>query len=337
MVVRPIRKGFVWSRIRVVLLLTIALSILVFAVYQAGKVFDVFADRYELVTLLPDASGLREGGAVTLAGQRIGEVKDIEFIPLEEQHDGFHLRLVLSVATEVNEQIRTDSRSRVRAQGVLGDKFLDITPGTAGAPVLMPGDTLQSDAPIDYEEVLARAAGMIDQAEQVILNLQTVTGTIARGEGAIGRLLTDDALYERMVLTTTELATTLHSVNTSDGTIGRLMRDPVLYDRMTAALAGIDSLTGTLSESEGTLGRLVHSDSLYNALTGTVQRADSLLAQLEITARRMHGGEGTLARLVNDQQLYDEILKSVVDLQTLLMDIRENPDRYTPNVDIDVF
>ena len=72
MVVRPIRKGFDWGRIRVALLLAIALAILVFAVYKAGEVFDVFAERYELVTLLPDASGLREGGAVTLAGQRIG-------------------------------------------------------------------------------------------------------------------------------------------------------------------------------------------------------------------------------------------------------------------------
>lgn len=337
MVVRPIRKGFDWGRIRVVVLLIVALFILALAVYQAGKVFDVFADRYELVTLLPDASGLREGGAVTLAGQRIGSVDEIEFIPLEDQHDGLHLRLVLKVSTEVSEQIRHDSRSRVRAQGVLGDKFLDITPGTAGAPVMMPGDTLLSDAPIDYEEVIARAAGMIDQAEAVIANLQIVTGSIARGEGAIGRLLNDDVLYERMVLTTTELATTLHGVNTSDGTIGRLMRDPALYERMAGALAGIDSLTGTLSQSEGTLGRLVHSDSLYNALTGTVQRADSLLVQLEITAQRMHSGEGTIARLMNDQQLYDEILKSVVDLQTLLMDIRENPDRYTPDVDVDVF
>ena len=334
MVVRPIRKGFDWGRIRVALLLAIALAILVFAVYKAGEVFDVFAERYELVTLLPDASGLREGGAVTLAGQRIGEVKEIEFIPLEDQHDGLHLRLVVSIATEVSEQIRTDSRSRVRAQGVLGDKFLDITPGTVGAPVLMPGDTLVSDAPIDYEEVIARAAGMIDQAEAVIVNLQAVTGSIARGEGAIGRLLNDDVLYERIVLTTTELAQTLHSVNTSDGTIGRLMRDPALYNQLAQALAGLDTLTSTLTQSEGTLGRLVHSDSLYDALTGTVQRADSLLVQLEITAQRLHSGEGTVARLMNDPLLYDEILKSVVDLQTLLMDIRENPDRYAPRVDI---
>ena len=89
-----------------------------------------------------------------------------------------------------------------------------------------------------------------------------------------------------------------------------------------------------MTQGEGTLGRLVQSDSLYNALTGTTTRADSLLARFEVLAESMHGGEGTIARMVNDPQLYDELLKSVVDLQNLLLDIRENPERYTPRVDI---
>ena len=331
---RAIRKGFDWGRIRVAALIVVALALLAFAVYKAGQIFDVFADRYELVTLLPNASGLREGGAVAVGGQRVGTIEAIEFIPLEEQHGGNHLRLRLSLSEEVQEQVRADSRGMVRLQGFLGDKFFDITPGTPGAPILMPGDTLLSETPIDLDVVLARAAGMIDQAEGLIVNLQEITGSIAQGEGALGRLMTDDVLYERVVLTTTELARTLHTANAGEGTIGRLLNDPALYHRLDAALASLDTLTSTLTEGEGTLGRLVHSDSLYNTLTATATRADSLLAQFEILAENMHGGEGTIARMVNDPQLYDELLKSVVDLQNLLLDVREHPERYTPRVDI---
>ena len=331
---RAIRKGFEWGRVRVAALIAVALAFLVFAVLKAGEVFDVFAERYELVTLLPNASGLREGGAVTVGGQRVGTIEEIAFIPLEDQRGENNLVLRLSIAEDVREQIRADSRGRVRLQGFLGDKFFDITPGTAEAPVLMPGDTLPSEPPVDLDEVLARAAGMIDEAEAMILNLQDITGAIAHGEGALGRLMTDDVLYERVVLTTTELARTLHVANEGEGTIGRLLNDPALYHRLNAALASLDTLTETLSEGEGTLGRLVHSDSLYNALTATATRADSLLARFEVLAERMHSGEGTVARMVNDPQLYDELLRSVVDLQTLLLDIREHPERYTPRVDI---
>ena len=332
---RAIRKGFDWGRIRVAALAVAALALLAFAVYKAGQIFDVFADRYELVTLLPNASGLREGGAVAVGGQRVGTIEEIAFIPLEEQRgDGNHLLLRLSIAEEVREQIRADSRGMVRLQGFLGDKFFDITPGSAEAPILAAGDTLTSETPVDLDLVLTRAAGMIDEAEAMILNLQDITGSIAEGEGALGRLMTDDVLYERVVLTTTELARTLNTANSGDGTIGRLLQDPTLYNRLSAALASLDTLTSTLTEGEGTLGRLVHSDSLYNALTGTATRADSLLAQFEVLAERMHGGEGTIGRMVNDPQLYDELLKSVVDLQNLLLDIREHPERYTPRVDI---
>jgi len=331
---RAIRKGFDWGRVRVGALLLLALAVLAFAVFKAGEIFDVFADRYELYTLLPNASGLREGGAVTVGGQRVGTIEEIEFIPLERQRDDNHLRLRLSIAEDAREQIRADSRGKVRLQGFLGDKFFDITPGTAGAPVLMPGDTLPSDPPVDLDEVLARAAGMIDEAEAMILNLQAITGSIAQGEGALGRLMTDDVLYERVVLTTTELARTLHSANEGGGTIGRLLNDPALYNRLNAALASLDTLSVTLTEGDGTFARLIHSDTLYNALAGTATRADSLLASFESLAERMHSGEGTVARMVNDPQLYDELLKSVVDLQNLLLDIREHPDRYTPRVDI---
>ena len=331
---RAIRKGFDWGRIRVAALAVVSLALLAFAVYKAGQIFDVFADRYELVTLLPNASGLREGGAVAVGGQRVGTIEEIAFIPLEQQSGGNHLRLRLSLAEEVREQVRADSRGMVRLQGFLGDKFFDITPGTPAAPILMPGDTLLSETPIDLDVVLSRAAGMIDEAEAMILNLQAITGAIAGGEGALGRLMTDEVLYERVVLTTTELARTLHTANQGSGTIGRLLNDPTLYNRLNGALATLDTLSTALTEGEGTLGRLVQSDSLYNALTGTATRADSLLAQFEVLAEQMHSGEGTVGRMVNDPQLYDQLLKSVVDLQTLLLDIREHPERYTPRVDI---
>lgn len=331
---REYRSGFDWGRLRLVGLLLVALLLLAYGVYKAGQVLDVFAERYELVTLLSSASGLRVGAPVTLAGQRVGQVEEIEFIPVERQRAGNHLTLSLSVSTDVRQQIRADSRAQVKTQGLLGDKLLEITPGTATAPVLASGDTLPADPPIDYEEVLSRAAGMLDEAEIVLENLQTLTGSIARGEGVLGRLLTDDALYDRVMLTTTELTRTLHEINVSEGTIGRLLRDPALYDRLNATLAQLESLSTDLAGGEGTLGRLVQNDSLYDALVGTVVRADSVLASLDSTATLMSRGDGTLARLLNDPAMYDELLRSIVELQTLLQDIRANPDAYRPYVDV---
>ena len=104
------QRQFGWKQIRVTSLVIVGLLVLVFAAYQVGKIFDVFASRYELVTLVPNVAGLREGSPVTLAGQRIGQVSSIEYIPVEQKVGNNNLRVVLAVSEEVGEQIRRDSR-----------------------------------------------------------------------------------------------------------------------------------------------------------------------------------------------------------------------------------
>ena len=71
------------AQLRVAGLILAALAVVGVAVYKLGKAGKLFAKRYELVVYLPAASGLREGGSVTLAGQLVGTVKRIEFLPVD--------------------------------------------------------------------------------------------------------------------------------------------------------------------------------------------------------------------------------------------------------------
>src|SRR5690606_27279900 len=148
----PVRKA------RVGALLAIGLLLLAYAVYKVGSVFDVFASRYELHALVPSALGLREGAPVTLAGQRVGQVQSIDFIPVEQRRPDANLNVTLAVNERVRDQIRRDSRAFFRMQGLLGDKYVDIAPGTAGAAILQPGDTLAVGESVDIELFMERAA-----------------------------------------------------------------------------------------------------------------------------------------------------------------------------------
>ena len=89
------RSAFEWRQVRVAALILFGLLLLIWGIYRVGKIFDVFADRYTIVTLLPNVAGLREGALVALAGQRIGKVDAIEFIPLPRKRDGNHLLVKL--------------------------------------------------------------------------------------------------------------------------------------------------------------------------------------------------------------------------------------------------
>jgi len=335
---RTIRGGVLeWREVRVGALLIVALALLAYGIFRVGELFDIFTPRYELVALFPNAGGISEGSPVTLAGQRVGHVKRIDFIPMERKTGGNHVMLTLSVAKDVQDQIRDNSQARLRTQGLLGDRFVDVAPGTPEARVLQPGDTLPSVPPPDTEDILATAADVLEQTHLLVRNMYALTLKLERGEGTLGLLLTDDDLYVRLEAGAAQLETALLEVNRMDGTLGRLIRDPALYEQLDRAIARVDSVGALLLHGRGALGQLLRSDSLYRHLLATVGRADTALMTLSGMLDGANGQQGALGRLLTDPALYDELLRAVLDLQRLINDIRMNPRRYRPEVNVDVF
>jgi phospholipid/cholesterol/gamma-HCH transport system substrate-binding protein len=341
---RATSRGFHSRQARVGALLVVSLLILGYAVFRVGELFDVFADRYEIVTTVNNGAGLIEGSAVHLAGQRIGQVSAVEFIPPSRKVGDENLLLRLSISREVADQIRRDSHAYIRAQGLLGDKFVDIRPGTPGAAILQPGDTIRSTDPVDVDALLAQGSDLLDELQLTLRDFRGVAAGLAAGQGTLGRLLTDEELYLRATEATAQFRTMLQDVNRADGTMGRLLRDPALYQQLQGAVARIDTLSGQMIRSEGTLGRLLHDDSLYRGFLGILQQAGGTVARVDTAVIGLGGflqgmstGEGTLQRLMTDPALYDQLLKAIVDLQILILDIRTHPTRYRPQVTVDIF
>ena len=316
-------------------LIIVALALLAYGVYRIGDLFDVFADRYPIITLLTRADGLLEGAPVTLAGQRVGQVDEIEFLPVGDRRANLSLRL--SISEDVREYIRKDSHARVRTQGLLGDRYVDIIPGSPDLPVVEPWDTIVGIDPIDIEDLLQTADRTLVAAQSTIENLRTITTRLIAGEGTLGRLLTDDELYVRVENTAAELEALLANASRQDGTLWRLIRDPTLYNQLVGADMRVDSLAGTILASEGTIGRLLHDDSVYLGLLGVIGRADTTIASLGGALGGLTDGDGSLQRLMTDPELYDQFLKAVIDLQTLINDIRLNPRRFRPEINVDIF
>lgn len=325
-----------WRRVRVGLLLILALFIVAYAIWRIGSLFNLFVRRYEIVTLVPSAAGLLSGAPVTLAGQRVGLVKNIEFLPLGRFGQN-NLSVELSIAREVEEYIRTDSYARIRTQGVLGDKYIDITVGSPTEPIVQPGDTIPSLPAVEFEDILTTAANALAGVQGLIENLRAITASLAEGEGTLGELLTDPRLYDQMVGATAEVRDLLAEINRADGTLGRLIRDPALYEEIHSAVARVDSLGTMILHGQGTLTRLLESDEFYERLLGTVGRADSALATINRFLTEMTAGEGTIQRLLTDPALYDEFLKAVIDLQTLIDEIRADPRKFRPEVNVRIF
>jgi phospholipid/cholesterol/gamma-HCH transport system substrate-binding protein len=310
-----------WDQLRVVLVVLVALGIIGIAIYKLGQAANLFSKRYELIAYLADANGLREGGSVMVAGQLAGSVKKIEFLPVDMDTTR-NLRLTLAVDATVREQIRRDSRGKLRTMGLLGDKVFDITPGTPRFAVLQEGDTVTVEPTLDYEAVIAKASGAVDDMVGLTRDMRAITAGIVSGKGTVGQLVTNRALYDQLNGTLARANQMLAQFQNPNGTVGRMLNDPTLYNRLSSVIGSTDSLVISLNSSKGTAGLLLRDTTLYANMVGITRGADSLMKTLT-------GGQGTASRLLTDQTLYDQLNKLVTDLSAILADVRRDPGRYT--------
>jgi phospholipid/cholesterol/gamma-HCH transport system substrate-binding protein len=309
-----------WDQLRVVLVVLVALGIIGIAIYKLGQAANLFSKRYELIAYLADANGLREGGSVMVAGQLAGSVKKIEFLPVDMDTTR-NLRLTLAVDATVREQIRRDSRGKLRTMGLLGDKVFDITPGTPRFAVLQEGDTVTVEPTLDYEAVIAKASGAVDDMVGLTRDMRAITAGIVSGKGTVGQLVTNRALYDQLNGTLARANQMLAQFQNPNGTVGRLLQDPAMYNRMVAVIASTDSLVRSVNQSKGTVGLLLRDSTLYRNMVGITQGADSLM-------RTLNSPNGTVGKMLTDQTLYDQLNKLVTDLSAILADVRRDPQRY---------
>jgi phospholipid/cholesterol/gamma-HCH transport system substrate-binding protein len=319
------RSTFItWEQLRVGGVVLAAVLILAVAVTQLGRTANLFGRRYTLVTYLANASGLREGGQVTVAGLNAGVIKTIDFLPIDADTTR-NLRLILEIDERLKEQVRRDSKARIKTLGLLGDKIVDISPGTPRYPTLRDRDTLATAPSTDYEQLLAQASGAMGDVIALTQSLRGIATTIEKGEGTMGQLLTNRVLYDRLTQTLAQTNTLIARLQNPQGSIGRMLDDPTLYNNLVAAVTASNNLIGQIATSTGTLSKLLNDDTLYTRFVALAAGTDSIIKMA------LHG-KGAMQQILTDRQAYDELLKSLQLLNAILDDIRKHPDRYTKGV-----
>lgn len=319
------RSTFItWDQLKVGLIIVVAMAVLTIAIFQLGQAANLFTRRYELVAFLPSASGLRVGGSVTVAGQLAGTVKAIDFLPPDADTTR-NLKVVVQIDQNLSEQVREDSKGKLRTLGLLGDKMFDISPGTPKFSKLVAGDTIPMGVSLDYESVISQASGAVGDMVQLTHDLKEISGGIVRGEGTMGQLITNRTLYDELTGTLTRTNALMARLQSPNGTVGRMLDDPALYQNLTSMVTSVDSLVRQMHNENGTVGRLLRDDSLYTKFLGIATGADSLM-------KLMTRGDGFAAKMLSDQKLYDNLNKAVTDLNEILADVRRNPKKYMTGI-----
>lgn len=323
------RSSFItYDQLKVGSLIFIGILLIGVALYKLGKAVNLFSKRYELQAYLKEAGGLRVGGSVMVAGQLAGTIKEITLLPVD-MDTSRNVRLVVGIDQKLQEQVRGDSRARVKTLGLLGDKIIDISPGTPKTSPLQNGDTLKVSEALDYEQVLTKAASAVDDVVGLAHDMRALTKSLVSGKGTIGQLLTNPALYNQLESTLGRTNALLARVQNSNGTLSRFLDDPRLYDQMVSAVGGVDSMLVSMRSRNSTLGRLITDSTMYSQAVSTMQSFTAIAANADTLVKNMAAGKGMLGKALTDDQLYTSLQKLIDDFSALVADIRKDPSRYT--------
>jgi len=315
----PGRRLF-WSQLLPGLTILGLAIVSVGAILTFGRVGSPRGPTYRIYVLADEARGIIRGTEVWLAGEKVGQVRDVEFRPVTTDTVG-RLVIALDVERRAREVVRRDSRVVFRNGGTpIGAPIVAIAVGSPRSPAAQPGDTLLMRAPqVDPDSIRAALTAAAARIPVLLRDARTLgsgfRSALGAGDPASGEMRpTLEALAER----TTRLST---RIGAGRGTLPRLLGDVALRERARSAAAHADSLLHVANSGKGTLGR-ARGDSV---LLRTLADAQRELATIRIHLERE---DGTAGRLGRDGALEHQLRVLDAQLRAVLADAGREPARW---------
>jgi len=195
--------------------------------------FNPFSNTFDINVAYNFAGGIEVGSPVRVMGIKVGKVKEILFLPHQKMPDGeeVKLRIRIQVNKYAWETIREDSEFFINLAGVIGEKFLEVTPGSLDKPVLKPSQLVRGEDPPRIDQLISQSYGLagkifdfvennegsvidtINMINNLVTNLNKVLKQMDKmgGRGDVHKLI------KNMMLISSDLSYFTQNMRTEDG------------------------------------------------------------------------------------------------------------------------
>ncbi len=285
-------------------------------VFFLDQVIPLFRRTYTVVAVFPTAPGLRTDSPVWVAGVEVGTIKDIQLLPPGDTLE--RVALDLQLRHSVADQLRRDSPVRLTSVQLIGEKVVELLPGSPGSPELHDGDTV-------HVRPSADAAAVMSRASELRLALDSLRGDAAGLRRQFARRQRELAAARREAgLAQQELAEL--QAGFRGGSLARLMAIQAPggpLSRVQARAAEIQRLFAATQKRAGRARQ--EAGPAQQRLMGHVRELQTELAALRALTQQP---VGTLGRLQRDSALQQAMTRSRAELDSLMAEARKKPWRF---------
>jgi phospholipid/cholesterol/gamma-HCH transport system substrate-binding protein len=322
--------------------------ILVGVVLLAGLILVMggihFGKRFSIAVDFNNPGGIQPGAPVKIAGVRVGTIDRLEFRGARVDPATGRASLV-RVHADIDEryraEIHSDAEFFVTTQGVLGEQFLAIDPGSAAQPLLQFDHPVEGIDPPRIDLFVARAYALLDDTVTAIRsNRRELGGMVDDLAGVLHN--TNDILHRNQTRVDTILEGVDRTVHDTDSLVNAARDRYVdgaqarrIVNRLESVLASIERDVPPLTRDARALTtRLNHiaqgvgGDEQIRDIQSAIRdvralsaRANAMAGDAQTITTRVRSGQGTVGALLMDEELYD-------DLQEMVRDLKHNPWKF---------
>ncbi|MBI4335446.1 MAG: MCE family protein [Candidatus Omnitrophica bacterium] len=187
--------------VKVGIFVFLGIIIMFLIVFSIGE-FYILKPTYKIRVTFGFANGIEDGAPVRLAGINVGEIEDVG-----AYYDDLQKRTKVFMVAKIKKQARVerDAVCRINTLGLLGEKYLEITPGTAASGHVQDQETVIGEDPVPMEEVTKTMKELTDTARAITASTKVIMERLEKGDGTIGKLLAEEEIYDNLRATTENL------------------------------------------------------------------------------------------------------------------------------------
>jgi phospholipid/cholesterol/gamma-HCH transport system substrate-binding protein len=275
--------------VKIGIFLTGTLVILAVFILVLGDLSRLFKKPgYPVSVLFPSATGLEKGAAVRLAGVKIGYVKDIQLAERKA-------KLIMSISP--NYQIPKGSKAALSSLGLLGERFLEVTPSDA-PDFCQPGDTLETAPSVSFDQLGSLVLSIGEEIKEVSHSLREITGeeSKAKLQKTFQNLsVFSEDLNKFMGDNKDDLRAGIHSASQAAQKLDKKLEDVSRNVDET-----INIVKGVAQENKETV------KSSLEKVKDLLLKLEESIRSLSESLEKINKGEGTVGKLIQDPQLYED-------------------------------
>lgn len=228
----------------------IAAAVLVFMTTKLTQNQFSFRGTKKYYANIHDATGLLSKTKVKMAGLDVGQLTHMELA-------GTQARIQVEIAADM--VLHADSSLAVKAIGFLGDKYLELSPGSPNKPVLEEGGYIQEGiASGSIDQLTQKTTQLVDSLKEIADTLkEALKGKGGQADGSrLDRILDNMEQFseglaemdklgdmaDRLAEVADNVRDITARVNRGEGTVGKLLTDSETIDKINSTISGINKI-----------------------------------------------------------------------------------------------